>query len=416
MITNHVCTNGVRIIHERMPHVRSVALGIWIKAGSEDESATEAGIAHFIEHMLFKGTAKRTARTIAEEFDRIGGDLNAFTSKDMTCLYATVLSEHAANAIAILEDMLFHSTFEEVEIEKEKSVVLEEISTVEDMPDDDVHEQLWTTMYPNDPVGKPILGNKESVMTFTKEKMIHFMDRLYRPENMVISIAGNCDDHLISYIDELFGSFESKDSLQLEDVAETPVFYPGVLVKEKRVEQTHLCLGYPGLAISDDRMYDLVILDGIIGAAMSSRLFQEVREERGLAYSIYSYFTAYKDTGSFIIYGGTSPDKTNELYSTIKSITDGLVTDGVTEREMDNVKEQVIGGFLLGLESTESRMFRNGKNELMQEGHRSTDEVVAKIRLVEKANVNKLAETILTKQSAISVIAPKSAVNKINFL
>ena len=415
MITKHICANGVRIVHERMPHVRSVALGIWIEAGSGDESDTEAGIAHFIEHMLFKGTATRTARTIAEEFDRIGGDLNAFTSKDMTCFYATVLSEHAENALTILEDMLFNSTFDEVEMEKEKSVVLEEIATVEDMPDDDVHEQLWATMYPNNPIGKPILGNKETITSFTKETIVHFMERLYRPERIVISIAGNCDDQLIGHIDKLFGSFKPKAELQIERTPEIPIFNPGVLLKEKRVEQTHICLGFPSLAVSDDRLYDLVILDSIIGAAMSSRLFQEVREERGLAYSIYSYFTAYAEAGSFIIYGGTSPDKTNELYNTIQSIIDSIVSDGVTEREIENVKEQVIGGFLLGLESTESRMFRNGKNELMKQGHRSTDEVVSDIRLVERLNVNKLAEEIFTGKRAISVISTKETIDMIDF-
>lgn len=399
-----------------MPHVRSVALGIWIEAGSGDEIEAEAGIAHFIEHMLFKGTATRTARTIAEEFDRIGGDINAFTSKDTTCFYATVLSEHAEKALTILEDMVFHSNFDEVEIEKEKSVVIEELATVEDTPDDDVHERLWATMYPNHPIGKPILGNKETIDSFTKNKIVNFMDRLYKPEGIVISIAGNFDDQLITYIDDLFGSFKSKDESEMKQISEKPGFYANCSLKEKGVEQTHICLGFPGLPEKDEHIYELVILDSILGASMSSRLFQEVREDRGLAYSIYSYFTAYASTGAFIIYGGTAPEKTNELYRTIDTIIEALVNDGVTAREIENAKEQVIGGFLLGLESTEARMFRNGKNELIQIEHKSPEEVVSRIRLVEKANVNKIAVDILKQKRAISIIAPEEAIKSIDFI
>ena len=185
MVTKHTCGNGVKIIHEHMPYVRSTAVGIWIKAGSGDEVESEAGIAHFIEHMLFKGTVNRSARIIAEEFDRIGGDVNAFTSKDTTCFFATVLSEHAEKALTILEDMVFHSKLDEVEMEKEKSVVLEEIATVEDTPDDDVDERLWSIMYPNHPIGRPILGNKETIASFNKETILSFMGRLYKPEQII---------------------------------------------------------------------------------------------------------------------------------------------------------------------------------------------------------------------------------------
>ena len=414
MINKYVCSNGVRIIHERMPHMRSVALGIWVDAGSGDELDEEAGIAHFIEHMLFKGTNTRTARMIAEEFDRLGGDLNAFTSKELTCFYTTVLNEHAEKALTIMEDMIFHSKFDEAEMEKEKSVVLEEIATVEDTPDDDVHEQLWATMYPEDPVGKPILGNAHTIASFTKQSIQHFMERLYRPERMVISVAGNYDENLIRLIEDLFGSYTSMTEPIENPILKIPTFHSDISKKIKDIEQAHLCLGFPGLNASDKRMYDLVILDSIIGGAMSSRLFQEVREERGLAYSIYSYYTSYADTGAFIIYGGTSPEKTLELNETIQMVIHSLEKNGLSEREIENAKEQVKGGFLLGLESTESRMYRNGNNELLFEQHRTADEVVAKINAVERVNVQDMAGLIFNQKHAISIIASDETVDMTN--
>lgn len=416
MISKHKCTNGVRIIHERMPNVRSVALGVCIEAGSKDELESEFGLAHFIEHMLFKGTPTRSARTIAEQFDRMGGDVNAFTSKDITCFYATVLGHNAETAISILEDMIFHSLFDKIEMEKEKSVVLEEIATVEDTPDDDVNEQLWSTMYPSHPIGKPILGSKETITTFNKDMVMNFINRVYKPERIVISVAGNFDEDLINKIEELFGSFQSTDEKQQDTRLETPLFNPGITIKEKNVEQAHLCLGFPALAIKDERMYDLVILDSIIGSAMSSRLFQEVREERGLAYSIYSYYSAYDDAGSFLIYGGTSPEKTNELYTTINGIINSVLTDGVTEKEIKQAKEHVIGSFLLSLESTESRMSRNGRNEIVFESHRSIDDVVAEIQSVERKNILHIAKEILGRERAISIIAPKETIEGITFI
>lgn len=414
MINKYTCSNGVRIVHERMPHMRSVALGVWVDAGSGDELDEEAGIAHFIEHMLFKGTTSRTARMIAEEFDRIGGDLNAFTSKELTCFYTTVLSEHANQALTILEDMLFHSTFAQEEIEKEKSVVLEEIATVEDTPDDDVHEQLWAAMYPNDPIGKAILGNEDSIASFTKQSIQGFMERLYRPERMVISIAGNYDDKLIAFIETLFGSFPSAAEPMERAMLKTPVFHPNISKKIKDIEQAHFCVGFPSLHANDERMYDLVILDSIIGGAMSSRLFQEVREERGLAYSIYSYYTPYANAGAFMIYGGTSPEKLAELNETIFSVIHALKKSGVSEREIENAKEQVKGGFLLGLESTESRMYRNGNNELLFEQHKTADEVVAKIDAVEQVNIQEMIEIIFGQAHAISIIASEETLEGIN--
>ncbi|WP_203246270.1 M16 family metallopeptidase [Sporosarcina beigongshangi] len=410
MIEKYICPNGVRIVHEKMPYVRSVALGIWVGAGSGDEQESEAGIAHFIEHMLFKGTATRSARAIAEEFDRIGGDVNAFTSKEMTCYYTTVLGHHAPRALTVLADMFFNSAFDSAEIAKEKSIVLDEIAAVEDTPDDDVDERLWSEMYPDDAMGKPVLGNEQTINTFDKLMIEQFMERMYRPEQIVISIAGNFDDRLIQLIKVQFGSFKRQAKIEQPVATQAPAFHAGMTVKAKDIEQAHICIGYPGLTVKDARIHDLIILDSILGGTMSSRLFQEVREERGLAYSIYSYYSAYKSTGVFAVYGGTSPENLGLLTDTIDEVIASILQNGITENELHNAKEQLKGGFLLGLESSESRMHRNGKNELILQEHRTIDEVVELIDGVQVANVYRMANEIFTHQRAISIIAPEDTV------
>ena len=415
LIQRHICSNGIRIIHEKMPSMRSVAIGVCIEAGSQDELPGEEGLAHFIEHMLFKGTPTRSARTLAEQFDRLGGDVNAFTSKDMTCFYATVLGNHAETAISILADMIMHSLFAEMDIMKEKSVVLEELSAVEDMPDDDVHEQLLAAMYPNHPIGKSILGRKDTITSFTKEKILNFKNRVYKPEQIVISIAGNFDEHLINRIEDLFGSYQTDVEIESSPPMTAPQFHAGVTIKDKDVEQSHLCIGFPALGLQDDRLYALTILDSIIGSAMSSRLFQEVREERGLAYSVYSYYTAYKEAGTFIIYAGTSPEKINELYLTIDKIIQSILVEGVTDKEVSQAKEHVIGSFLLSLESTESHMSRNGRNEIIFQSEKSIDDEVLKIQAVKNEDILQLATEILGKERAISIIAPKDSTSRIPF-
>lgn len=413
MINTYTCQNGVRIVHEKMSYVRSVAIGVWVGAGSGDEDESQAGIAHFIEHMLFKGTTTRNARTIAEEFDRMGGDVNAFTSKEMTCLYATVLNNHAPRALTILSDMLFNSLFDSVEIEKEKSVVLDEIASVEDTPDDDVDERLWSIMYPDQAIGRPVLGTEESIQKFNKTLIKKFIATHYIPEQIVISIAGNYDDRLITLIEAHFGSFSRQQNTVQSLPVDTPVFRGGHASKKKDIEQAHLCIGYPGLTVEDKRIHTLVLLDSIVGGTMSSRLFQEVREEKGIAYSVQSYYSAYKTTGTFMIYGGTSPEKLDELTKTIDSIIESIIHDGVTENELRNAKEQLKGGFLLGLESSESRMHRNGKNELILNEHQSIDDVLACVDAVQIEDVHQLAIELFTKERAVSIISPEDVLQEI---
>lgn len=414
MIQIKTCQNGVRIIHEKMPYVRSVAIGLFVKAGSIDETEKEWGLSHFIEHMLFKGTATRSAKMIAEQFDRMGGDLNAYTSKEMTCYYATVLDHHAEEAMSILADMFFNSSFDEIDIRKEKSVILDEIASVEDTPDDDVDERLWSIMYPEHSIGRSIGGIKETIYTFSKEMIERYISEHYTAGNIVISVAGNYDDELIGFIENLFNSFNRSGSSDV--IAETrPVFHNGRISKSKAIEQAHICIGYPGLTLTDERLHDLILLDSIVGGTMSSRLFQKIREEKGLAYSVYSYYSSYMSTGSFVIYGGSGPEHLEEMVVTMDSIIEDIVTHGVTEKELRNAKEQLKGSFLLGLESSESRMHRNGKNELILKEHKTTDEVVDLIDNVQNEDVNSIARETFTKERAISIIAPKTTVKRIRF-
>lgn len=408
MITKYLCKNGVRIIHEYMPQARSVSLGIWVEAGSNDEFQEEAGLAHFIEHMLFKGTKMETAKSIAEQFDRMGGELNAFTSKEATCFHTTVLAEDAKQALELLADMLFNSTFKESEMTKEKAVILEEIAMCEDVPDDEVHEQLWKVMYPNHPLGKPVLGTRASVMQFTKQSIQRFMARLYRPERIVISVAGGYETELIDCIESLFGGFEVSIENEQRSSIIIPTFQSGVSSIQKDIEQAHVCLGFPGLAIRDPQQYELAILDSIIGGTMSSRLFQEVREERGLAYSIYSYTSSYESAGAFVIYGGTASEKLEELENVIMTVLQNTIEKGLREDEINHAKQSIKSGFLLGLESVESHMTRNGHRELLRQNHRTVDEVIEKIDQIERNTVEKIVADIFTKPHAKAVIIPNT--------
>ncbi|QHJ71040.1 M16 family metallopeptidase [Planococcus halotolerans] len=405
MANTFICDNGLRIVSEQIPHFRSVAVGIFVKVGSRDEKPEENGITHFIEHMLFKGTPTRSAKDIAREFDRIGGDINAYTSKEYTCYYAKVVDDHANHAVDILADMFFNSNMEPVEIERERQVVLEEISMTEDMPDDDVHEQLWRVMYPKHSIGAPILGVEQTLQTFDADKIRDFMDRFYTPSNTVVSVAGNITPELIRQIEGLFGEFKKVE--QQKPYAE-PDFAAGSFIKYKDIEQGHLCLGFPGMSINDSHLYDLAVMNNILGGTMSSRLFQEIREERGLAYSIYSYHSAYSDHGTLAIYGGTSNEQLPELQEKILESIHHMQSGGLTQLEVTDSKEQFKGNLLLGMESTSSRMSRNGKHELLMGRHISFEDVLQKIEEVSMEKVQYTME-LLKHDPAQSVVRSKEA-------
>lgn len=409
MINKHTCKNGVRIVFEHIPTVRSVAIGVWIHTGSRHENEKNNGISHFLEHMFFKGTTTRSAREIAESFDSIGGQVNAFTSKEYTCYYAKVLDEHAEYALEVLSDMFFNSTFVDEELQKEKNVVYEEIKMYEDTPDDIVHDLLTKATYETHPLGYPILGTEDTLATFTGDTLRQYMKERYTPENVVVSIAGNVNESFMKTVEGYFGSYEGTTK---REQIHSPIFHPNKVSRKKETEQAHLCLGYKGLNVGDDKVYSLIVLNNVLGGSMSSRLFQEVREQRGLAYSVFSYHSSYEDSGMMTIYAGTGNQQLETLYETIQQTLDKLKDTGITEKELANSKEQLKGSLMLSLESTNSRMSRNGKNEMLLGTHRSLDEMIESINSVTKEDVDDLIHQTFTEEFAVSLISPTGELPK----
>jgi predicted Zn-dependent peptidase len=411
LIIKYTCQNGVRVVLENIPTVRSVAIGIWIGTGSRNETPEINGISHFLEHMFFKGTKTRTAREIAESFDSIGGQVNAFTSKEYTCYYAKVLDTHAPFALEVLADMFFNSTFEEEELVKEKNVVFEEIKMYEDTPDDIVHDLLSKAIYENHPLGYPILGTEQTLQTFTSDTLKQYVSEAYTPENVVVSIAGNISEAFIKKVESYFGSYQGQRNESLF-ADHSPDFNSNQISRKKETEQAHLCIGYQGLKVGHDDIYSLIVLNNILGGSMSSRLFQEVREQRGLAYSVFSYHSAYQDNGIVTIYGGTGAKQLDLLFETIQETLGKLKDSGITEKELNNSKEQLKGSLMLSLESTNSRMSRNGKNELILSRHRSLDEIVSQIDTVTRQSVDELANNIFADKYSIALVSPDGKLPK----
>lgn len=403
MIAKATLSNGLRIVAEEIPHVRSVSMGIWVHTGSKNESIQSNGISHFLEHMLFKGTKNRTARQLAESFDEIGGQVNAFTSKEITCYYAKVLDDHFSLSLDILSDMFLRSTFLEQEIEKEKKVIVEEIRMIEDTPDDIVHDLLAEASFAKHTLGLPVIGTTENVMQFSRDDLLHYQSSYYHPQNVVIALAGNLPEDYLEQLEETFGSYRGEKSAKS---AEIPRFTPNVQIKQKATEQTHLCLGLPGLAVDDPRIYQIILLNTILGGNMSSRLFQKIREDKGLAYSVFSYHSSYQKAGLFSIYAGTSHDQANEVIAHIDEIIQQLKTEGVKEEELRKSKEQLKANLMLGLESTNNRMSRLGRNEILINKHLSLDELVEQVSQILLDDINQLANEMFSSSYSLSLISP----------
>ncbi|MCF6093182.1 insulinase family protein [Microaerobacter geothermalis] len=409
MINKHVLNNGVRIIIEKMPSVRSVSLGVWVGTGSKYETEKNNGISHFIEHMLFKGTQTKNAKEIAESFDSIGGHVNAFTSKEYTCYYAKVLDEHFDIALNVLADMFFNSTFDPIELNKEKKVVIEEINMYEDTPDDLVHDLIAEASYGNHPLGYSILGTEENLNRFTREDVIQYISQHYLPENTVITISGNVSETILEKVERKFSFFSNKIQ---ENIVPLPTFLGSQVVRQKTTEQAHLCLSFPGYAVGDSKLYPLILLNNILGGSMSSRLFQEIREERGLAYSVFSYHSSFKDSGLFTIYAGTAPHQLDEVFSIITENIQKVKDEGITEGELNKGKEQLKGSLMLSLESTNSRMSRLGKNELLLGYHISLDQMIQKINEINLEDIKKVSHDLFSQPLALSMVSPKDQLPK----
>ncbi|MRH42310.1 insulinase family protein [Aquibacillus halophilus] len=404
MLSKHVCPNGLRIVLEDIPAVRSVTLGIWIRTGSRNENEKNNGISHFLEHMFFKGTETRSARDIAEAFDAIGGQVNAFTSKEYTCFYAKVLDTHKDYALEILADMFFNSSFDEEETEREKNVVLEEIRMSEDTPDDIVHDLLSKASYGQHPLGYPILGTEQTLASFKPDELREYMDMNYTPENIVISVAGNVNESFIKEVESYFGQFKTG---KMSSGYNMPTFISDHIERSKETEQAHLCMGYNGLSVEDEDIYSLIVMNNVLGGSMSSRLFQEIREQRGLAYSVFSYHSSFLDNGLLTIYAGTGKHHLPLLKETITNTIDDLVRNGLTDKELKNSKEQLKGNLMLSLESTNSRMSRNGKNELILGRHRSLDEMIQEIDAVSSTSTNKVIQKLFDGSFSSALISSK---------
>jgi predicted Zn-dependent peptidase len=399
--------NGLRVVMEQIPACRSVSFGIWVKTGSRNELQANNGISHFIEHMLFKGTARHSARDIAEKFDGIGGNVNAFTSKEYTCYYAKVLDEHLPIAVDILSDMFFHSVLDPQELEKERNVILEEISMYEDTPDDLVHDLIASAAYGEHPLAYSILGTENNLNTMAPDDLRDYMRQHYHIGNTVISIAGNVDESVFELMEQYFGQFQLNGT---EPALTVPVFSSQTLFHQKKTEQNHICLSLPGCSLKDKRLYPMILLNNAIGGGMSSRLFQEIREKRGLAYSVYSYHTAHADSGMFTIYTGTAPKQTAEVLEVTKGLLADIASNGLTEAELRKGKEQMKGSLILSLESTSSRMNRLGKNELMLQKHHSMDELIARIEAVTLHDIQELTRDLFAEPFALAMVGTSDEV------
>ncbi|SNB45652.1 pitrilysin family protein [Geobacter sp. DSM 9736] len=374
MVSKTVLHNGIRVISEHIPSAYSVSIGFWVASGSRHETSEANGIAHFIEHLLFKGTPRRTALDIAREMDSMGGILNAFTSREYVCYYAKVLDKFLPQAVDLLSDIFLNSLFDPEEIEKERKVVLQEISMLEDNPDDYVHDLFSRNFWKGHSLGMPIIGNEESVGGLSREAIISYRDRTYLGGNIIIAAAGNiAHQDLLKLVEGVFSNHPSGSSSSPEEERN---ICKRIETYEKDLEQAHLCLGTTALPQDHPLRYEAYILNTVLGGSMSSRLFQEIRERHGLAYSVYSYMISHSDSGSLVIYAGSSPDQVGQVIEIALKELKRLKTEALTATELESAKEQIKGNILLSLESSDNRMSKLAKNEIYFGDYQPLPEII----------------------------------------
>lgn len=396
--------NGLRLVFENIPYVRSVSVGIWVGTGSRNETPENNGISHFIEHMLFKGTSKHSAKDIAERIDAIGGQINAFTGKECTCYYTKTLDSHLNIAIDVLADMFFNSKFMSKDINVEKRVVIEEIGMYEDAPEELVHDIFSEMVWNGNSLGYPILGTEKCINKFNNKMILKYMKEYYTPYNTVVSVAGNFDENeLINMINRYFGEwvYSGEWKTNFSQVE----YQINKTIREKETEQVHLCMGFQGIENGNDDVYSLLAINNIFGGGMSSRLFQKIREKKGLVYSIYSYPSTYQGAGLFMIYAGMNPEYLQNVVDLTKSEIELLVKKGITQSELSKSKEQLKGNFILGLESTSSRMNSIGKSELLLNKINTPEEVLEKIDNINLENINQVIKNVFkTDRLSLSAV------------
>ncbi len=407
MYRKDTLSNGIRVVSETLPKSRSISIGVWVKVGSRHEPPELAGVSHFIEHLFFKGTEKRTAKEIAIEMDSIGGEMNAFTSQETTTYYVKVVDEHLPIAIDLLSDILLGSRFDPREMEKERNVILEEIKGVEDTPDDYIHELFTSTVWPDNSLGRPILGTKETIKALKHEDLLSYINSYYSPKEIVISVAGNFEHaRMVEFLDRSFGKL-SRTGTPKKEI--TPSFAQAIFVKKKQLEQVQLCLGCKGLNYTNEDRFAVWSLNTVLGNSMSSRLFQEVREQNALAYSIYSYVTSYRDTGLITVYAGTDPSNTLEVVRLVMKEIRKIKEEGITPAEELRVKNQIKGNLVLSLESSNSHMSRIARQEIYFGKYLSIDEIIKGVEKVTKEQVQRLAQQLFSRDSiSLTVLGPMS--------
>jgi predicted Zn-dependent peptidase len=407
-----VLPGGLRVITEALPAVRSVAFGIWVGVGSRDEDVKHAGATHYLEHLLFKGTRRRTALEISAEMDAVGGEMNAFTTKEYTCYYARVLDTDLPLAIDILSDMVTGSLITPRDVDAERNVVLEEIAMNDDDPTDTVHEAFTAQLFGDTPLGRPVLGTVESINSITRDQINeHYLAR-YTPEHLVVAAAGSLDhDVVVEQVRKAFGAALDRDAQPAPprlggEMASSAGAGAGVRLVSRGIEQANLVLGCEGLARTDDRRYALGVLNLALGGGMSSRLFQEVREKRGLAYSVYSFTSQHADTGMWGVYVGCLPSKADDVLAICTSEVEKVVAAGLTDAELARGKGQMRGSIVLGLEDPSSRMSRLGKSELVHPRLEPVDETLASVEAVTHDDVRAIASEVLARPKALAVVGP----------
>ncbi len=392
-IRREVLPNGLRLVTERMPHVRSVSIGVWLTRGSRHEPRVHEGIAHFVEHMLFKGTDTRSAEDLAQQIDSIGGHLDAFTSKEYAGYFIKVLDEHLPLAVDVLADLVTSPAFDAEEIEREKKVVLEEIKMVEDTPDDLVHEIFAGAMWPAHPLGRPILGEPETVSALDQSALRHYFQDAYVAPNFIVAAVGNMEHERVR---DLVSAAFAKAGTSGTPIAETaPAVVSEVIVRSKDLEQSHVCLGGPGLSHGDADRYVAYALNTMLGGSMSSRLFQNVREKRALAYSVFSSLSTYRDTGAVTIYAGCANDAVGELVDVVMGELRRLKAEPLAPGELRRAKDHLKGSLMLGLESTSSRMTHLARQEIYGDFGESLDDMLTAIDAVTEDAVALVAERLL---------------------
>ena len=392
MIRKTVLENGIRVISEALSGAHSVAIGIWVENGSRHERQGEQGLSHLLEHMLFKGTERRSAQEIARAVDSVGGMLNAFTSREYSCYYAKVLAQRLPLAIDLLSDIICHPRFDLDDLEKERRVVLQELHMVEDTPDDLIHDLFSQIFWQNHPLGAPVLGTAETVRAFDRDALIDYLRRRYTGESLLICAAGALDhDDLVYQLDRVFRNLPETGECPPRSA---PVYGRNLAICERELEQVHLCIGTRALSQNHPDRFSGYLLNGLLGGSMSSRLFQKVREERGLAYSIYSYLHCHSDGGALVVHAGTSPDDARSVVEIIQQEMRLLCDVAVPELELTAVREQLRGNLLLSLESTENRMTRLAKNEIYLGGQVPLRDVMHAFDQVSAEDVQTLAQTL----------------------